>query len=568
MAIRSRSSGKENLDPMLVHKYVRWLMPSIGDLIFVALLGLLTFTSLSVRLLGDAGIGWHIRTGQLILAAHAIPRADPFSSTMAGHPWFAWEWLYDVLVGWLDSIAGLHGVVFFTALIIAVTFSSSFRLLLRWSTNFLVALALVLLAASASMIHFLTRPHVVSWLFTVLWFWVLESSERQVRSSSAGGRRHFLWLLPVVMLVWVNIHGGFPVGFVLLGIYWLCAAWQWFSLEEDRFEDALQKIGVGRLARTLLLVGMFSALATLANPDGWKLHLHIYRYLSNRFLMDRIDEFQSPNFHGVAQKCFAALLVLAFVAVAVRRGESSELRASGILVALFAMLSGLYASRNIPVSALLMILVIGPWLSDAAQNVAEGFAKRRNLLTSQGGASPHFAERMQAMESSLRGHLWPIIAVVLAGWIAFHGGRVGMKPLMHAHFDGKRFPIAAVDYIARHDVRMIHATRTVEPGPVFAPDSWGGYLIYRLYPQIKVAVDDRHDFYGEQFLKSYLKTLHAEPGWQNFFEQYPVRYVVLPTDSALATLLAVSPNWQRAYGDDLAVIFVPASVVSTASSNR
>jgi len=62
--------------------------------------------------------------------------------------------------------------------------------------------------------------------------------------------------------------------------------------------------------------------------------------------------------------------------------------------------------------------------------------------------------------------------------------------------------------------------------------------------------------------------LHAEPGWQNFFEQYPVRYVVLSTDSALATLLAVSPNWQRAYGDDLAVIFVPASVVSTASSNR
>ncbi|MGA2644254.1 MAG: hypothetical protein ABSF15_06040 [Candidatus Sulfotelmatobacter sp.] len=534
MAIRSRSSGKENLDPMLVHQCVRWLMPSIGDLIFVALLGLLTFTSLSVRLLGDAGIGWHIRTGQLILATHAIPHADPFSSTMAGRPWFAWEWLYDVLVGWLDSIAGLHGVVFFTALIIAVTFSSSFRLLLRWSTNFLVALALVLLGASASMIHFFTRPHVVSWLFTVLWFWVLESSERQVRSSSAGGRRHFLWLLPVVMLVWV----------------------------------ALQKIGVGRLARTLLLVGMFSALATLANPDGWKLHLHIYRYLSNRFLMDRIDEFQSPNFHGVAQKCFAALLVLAFVAVAARRRESSELRASGILVALFAMLSGLYASRNIPVSALLMILVIGPWLSDAAQNVAEGFSKRRNLLTSQGGASPHFAERMQAMESSLRGHLWPIMAVVLAGWIASHGGRVGMKPLMHAHFDGKRFPIAAVDYVARHDVRMIHATRTVEPGPVFAPDSWGGYLIYRLYPQIKVAVDDRHDFYGEQFLKSYLKTLHAEPGWQNFFEQYPVRYVVLPTDSALATLLAVSPNWQRAYGDDLAVIFVPASVVSTASSNR
>jgi hypothetical protein len=77
-------------------------MPSITDLFFVALLGLLVFTTLSVRLLGDAGIGWHIRTGQLILASHAIPRVDPFSATMSGQAWFAWEWLYDVLVGARD----------------------------------------------------------------------------------------------------------------------------------------------------------------------------------------------------------------------------------------------------------------------------------------------------------------------------------------------------------------------------------------------------------------------------------------------------------------------------------
>jgi len=122
MTVSSKSSGKENLLPTLIHKYVRWLIPSIGDLIFIALLGLLAFTTLSVRLLGDAGIGWHIRTGQLILATHAIPHLDPFSSTMAGHPWFAWEWIYDVLVGWLDRVAGLNGVVFFTAPIIALTF--------------------------------------------------------------------------------------------------------------------------------------------------------------------------------------------------------------------------------------------------------------------------------------------------------------------------------------------------------------------------------------------------------------------------------------------------------------
>ena len=294
-------------------------MPSVSDLLFLALLGLLVFTNLSVRLLGDAGIGWHIRTGQTILATYAIPHVDPFSSSMAGQPWFAWEWLYDTVVGWLDSAAGLNGVVLFTAVIIAAVFSWTFRLLVG-RTNVLLALILVLLAASAAMIHFLARPHVVSWLFTVVWFWTLESSE--------GNCHHvhpttlLVWLLPSTMLLWVNVHGGFLVGFVLLAIYWFSAAWEWLRLNlkptENGFEEALQKIRTGRRLRALTVAAILSAVTTLLNPYGLKLHVHICRYLSNRFLMNHIDEFQSPNFHYVAQKCFAGLLLLTLVALAVR----------------------------------------------------------------------------------------------------------------------------------------------------------------------------------------------------------------------------------------------------------
>src|SRR6267143_6063887 len=141
--------------------WIRLLIPSVGDLIFIVLLALLTLTPLSVRLLGDAGIGWHIRTGQAILATHAIPRVDLFSSTMRGKPWFAWEWLYDILVGGLDRAAGLNAVVLFTALVVAGVFAWTSRLMVRRGTNVLLAVVLVLLAASASMIHFLARPHVV-----------------------------------------------------------------------------------------------------------------------------------------------------------------------------------------------------------------------------------------------------------------------------------------------------------------------------------------------------------------------------------------------------------------------
>jgi hypothetical protein len=498
-----------------------------------------------VRLLGDAGIGWHIRTGQMILATHAIPRVDPFSSVslslaMPGQPWFAWEWLYDVVVGWLESVAGLNGVVLFTALVIAMVFSWTFRLLLRRGTNIFVAVVLLLLAASAAMIHFLARPHVVSWLFTVAWFWILESSEVSCFASEAKpGRGWMLWLLPPLMLVWVNLHGGFLLGFVLLGIYWCSAAWQWFRLKEDRFDDALRKICAGRLVRALTLTGIVSGLATLVNPYGFRLHVHIYRYLANRFLMDHIDEFQSPNFHYVAQKCFAALLLLTLVGLVVKGGEAGRGRLSQALVVLFAVYSGLYASRNIPVSSLLLILVIGPWLSEAMARLADRRVAARGL------ASRRFLQRMQAIEFGLRGHLWPVAMVGFTCWIAAHGGWLSGRHVMDGHFGEKRFPVEAVNYLEAQNVR----------GPLASPDYWGGYLIYRLYPRVRTVVDDRHDFYGEEFLKSYLKMVHVEPGWEDFLQQNQARCVVVPKGSALANILGETAGWRPIYSDDVAVAF-------------
>src|SRR5579863_9948609 len=157
-----------------------WLrvgLPSVADLIFVALLVTLAFTPLSVRLLGDAGTGWHIRTGQLILDTKAIPHTDPFSSTMTGQPWFAWEWLYDLIVGKLDRRLGLNGVVWLTAVIAAGVFAWTFRVMVAHGTNLLVALVLYLLAVSASTIHLLARPHIFGWLFALAWFSILEEYE-------------------------------------------------------------------------------------------------------------------------------------------------------------------------------------------------------------------------------------------------------------------------------------------------------------------------------------------------------------------------------------------------------
>lgn len=502
------------------------MLPSVADLIFLAVLGLLVFTPLSVRLLGDAGIGWHIRTGQNILASHAIPRVDNFSSTMNGKPWLAWEWLYDVVVGGLDSAFGLNGVVWLTAMAIAAVFGGMFQFLVRRGTNLFAALALVLLAISASTIHFLARPHVWSWLFTLAWFWILHATERKGMADDGLSSR-WLWLLPASMLLWVNVHGGFLLGFVLIAMFWLGSMWTWLRSSESRIEGSLRKIAACRRSRALASVGVLSALASLVNPYGWKLQTHVFSYLSNRFLIDHIDEFQSPNFHGIAQKCFLALL-LGSIAVLIARGRKLSL--SHILIVLFAVYAGLYASRNIPISAIVLGMVIGPLLPSI-------------------GVAESFSRRMLAVETGMRGHLWILTGIALTLAVAANGGRIGSTRWMDAHFDPQRMPVRAVDYLRSQDLTT----------PILAPDYWGGYLIYSLYPKAQVVVDDRHDLYGEQFLRPYLNFLHAEEGWEAFLREHPTGYIVLPRKSALATVLMESCGWKQAYSDDLAVVFQAAN---------
>jgi hypothetical protein len=527
MADGSRSSLPGNFALATSPPWTRWLMPSVADLIFVAVLSALVFTPLSTRLLGDAGIGWHIRTGQQILVTHSIPHTDPFSSSMQGKPWFAWEWLYDVVVGQLDSWCGLNGVVWFTAAVIAIVFAWTVRLQLARGTNLLSSIILMLLAMAASMIHFLARPHVLSWLFALVWFWILDSTERDNFEGRTSGARR-LWFLPLSMLVWVNVHGGFLLGFFLLGIFWLASLWTWFSARQNRIEESFQKIAGGRRTRTLTWIGILSAAASLLNPYGWNLHRHAYAYLSNRFLMNHIEEFQSPNFHGIAQRCFLLLLLITVAAVAVR---GRKLRISEILLVLFAIYAGLYASRNIPVSSILLVLIVGPLLP---------------AIDLSG-----FIRRMSAFDSRLRGQVWPVVAIVVTLLIAINGGRVGSAKWMDAHFDPTRMPVAAIGRLQQMPIN----------GPVLAPDYWGGYLIYRLYPRAQVVIDDRHDLYGEAVLKSYLKMVHVEPGWTEFLDQRSISIAVLPTKCPLAVILAQTQGWHVAYADDVAAMFIRANLI-------
>ena len=514
--------------------WFRFLIPSVADLIFIVLLIALMCGALAPRLLKDGGTGWHIRDGQQILLTHSITRTDTFSYTMRGQPWFAWEWLYDVVIAAIHQWLGLNGIVFFTAVVIAATFALVLRLALHREGSLPVAVILMMLAVGASTIHFFARPHVLSWLLTVIWFQLLDSSETALETAAdAKQDRRLLWL-PVIMLLWANLHGGFLLGIALCGIYLIAGLIRYFSDKEDR-----QKIGPG--LKRLAVASLFSLLATFVNPYGYKLHVHIYQYLSNRFLMNHIDEFLSPNFHGVAQQCFAALLLITVAAVATKR---QKLRLSHLMVMIFAAYSGLYASRNLPVSSILLTMIVAPIMSASIfdTDALQRMTSRLRALILRGNA---FAARMTDMELRFRGHLWPALALLLGLLVCIQHGRLGGRQVMEAQFDAKRFPVQAVEVIAQRGIQ----------DPIFAPDYWGGYLIYRFFPDPRVFVDDRHDLYGERFLKDYLKVMHVQPDWEKFLNERQVQWILAPAEGSLANILKETPAWKVIYEDSTAVLF-------------
>jgi hypothetical protein len=504
--------------------WLRWVLPSFTDLFFLVFLGLLAFSPMSAGLLGDGDTGWHIRSGEQILATHAIPRTDPFSYTRHGEPWYAWEWMYDAVIAAIHHVSGLNGVVLFTAAVISFTFALLFRFILRRSRNLAVAAFLTLLAAAAAQVHMLARPHVLSWLLALLWV------ENLCRFED-GERWALLWL-PPLMLLWVNLHAGFILGLGLLGVFVIGCIWR--SLTAPRSGDR-EKIA------QLLIVFSVCVLTTLLTPYGYRLHIHVYQYLSNSFLMNNIDEFKSPDFHVFVYEYFELFIPLVIAGAMLGREGLTPTR---LLLLLFSLHAGLYAARNIPISAIIMSLVLGPPLTLAISPKSDGSSRLR-WLRSVLDAGRAISDSMTRLESQLHGHVLAALVMAASVALVLNGGRAFSRQIIAAHFDERTFPVRAAQFIAQKGIR----------DHLFSTDAWGGYLIYKLYPCTRVYFDDRHDFYGEDFIKEYGKALLGTRQWREPLDHYQVKWVLMPTNAPLSSLLRESHDWHIDYDDGLAIVF-------------
>ena len=552
------------------------LLPSLTDVAFLLPLILLFAGLRGVRtLLGDGDTGWHVRIGEWILAHGQVPRQDMFSFTKPGQPFFAWEWLWDVGAAWLHQRWGLAGVVLASLLVIALTTVLLYRLILRRCGNPLVSIALTGLASAAASVHWLARPHLVTMLMMMVFLTLLE----RVRE----GHTAWLWSLPVLTILWTNLHGGFPIGIVIVGAY---GAGELVRAVVTR--DSTERRVSFRAAGPYLAAAAGCALASLVNPYGYQLHLHMLEYFKDPFQLKYIQEFRSADFHTPPAIFLEVMLILGLCA-AIWYGRRKQF-AEVLLIAGFGHLS-LVMARNMPIYTLAAAPIVAvplvAWLKALAEGPVAGW------IRTVAGTLVDMGEELVPLERPWRVHIVPTVVMLLlvAG---MESPMAGIK--FKAEYDPNDYPekaLAALNPAWLNPAGLVASTpaafghggdspvhmaavaeppvvlnKLSEPNQLFEPnqrifthDEWGDYLIYKLSPRgFKVFVDGRSDFYGGKFGQEYIDVLEVKHNWQETLDRYGVDTILLPCDAALTGALKESRRWRVAYDDGMAIVFRPAAL--------
>ena len=482
-------------------------LPSIGDVIFLSLIFVLAL-NIGQGLLYDGDTGYHIRTGELILQTWQVPKVDPYSFHQPALPWTAHEWLSELVMAGIFRWLGLTGIVVFFAILLTVTHWLLYQSLRSRSNDILLCVLVTLLATAASSSHWLARPHAFSLLFAVIWCRCLDRFQYDFKNT--------LIYLPLLMLFWVNFHGAYMVGLVLLAVYLLGNVF--YTIVNTRNSDARHKV------KRLAIAFMATLAVCLVNPSGAEILWFPFRLTSDRFIMDRVTEFLSPNFHEVLP--FKYMLLATIGALALSRCALNIIEAT--LVVLLSYMA-LYSARHVSLFA----IVVAPILLKSLESILVGLPENLYRVYQRRVAN------LLALERNLKSRCWPIAGVLLIISFAATG-------VIQYEFDEKKFPVAAVDFLKKEHVA----------GNMFNNDEYGDYMIFAAWPGYRVFMDGRSDMYGERFGSDYLRVANAYLGWKEILEKYNITWVLFDTDSALTAALLEQRDWQAIYSDNTATVFV------------
>lgn len=489
----------------------------------LGLLGLyLAIFFLSFQLPDDPDLGIHLGVGNYILRHRMIPKTDLFSFSLPTHPYAYHSWLSALGMAWSYQQAGMFGLTLLATGIIATGVWSIFRQMAVSKAS--VLLILVTTAVIFSSVG--VRPQALSFgFFSILVAVVFPKRDKGVKGETRG---RAIWAVPLLFLLWANIHGAFTVGLLFLALFWVVELGKRLAVElagrtklRVRFE-AMDSQALG----SLLLVLVVSFLATLVNPYGLELHKSVVAIATNPINALYNLEWLPLTSRGPAQLVFAALVFGVFTLVMLFRVRVDFTRL--ILSVVFFFLSLVHVRTTI-----FFLVLFLPFVSRIVQSYQRVFPWKLWFLPLSPVGLAVVALIMAVISRSVTNVSTSFREIT--------------DPVFYASYRHD-YPHGAVLYIQNHQLpRLLNF------------HNWGGYLVWQL-PKVKLFTTSIMDIYrapgGHYFLKDYLTMVNLQPGWRERLVAYQIEGILLPPKLPLTQMVRELPDWQVVYEDKVSVLAV------------
>jgi len=461
------------------------------------LLAALAAITVSSRL-NDPDLWWHLKLGEAIWRTHAIPRLDSYSFTVPGQAYVAHEWLAQLSIYGAWRIGGYTGLMLWLCGGAGLLLVLLYALCSLYSGNAKISLIGGLAGWFFATAGLAIRPLLIGHLFLVLELLLIHLARTR-------SRRWFV-ALPPLFALWVNCHGSYTLGLLVLGVYWCCSLFDVSvgSLVCRRWSSAHR--------RWLFVAGILSAGALLLNPIGIRLVAYPFNlFLKQHTNISFITEWRPLDPRDPRALALFAIAGFMFLMALIRR---SEFRLEELILVALAIGMALRHQRmlfacGILVAPVLCRLISGAW---------ESYDPRRDLRI----ANAIF-----------------MLAGIAVAWFVFPTRRDMESQI------AKTSPVRAVDFIRR----------TGLAGPMLNEYEYGGYLMWAL-PEQKVFIDGRADIYDwAGVLGEYARWAVLEDDPNLLLKKYGIRYCLLDKAEAMVRVFPLMPGWKQVYADDLVVIF-------------
>jgi hypothetical protein len=493
-----------------------------ADRLLFALALLLVFM-MSARAPVDTDMWWALRVGKEIVTTGDLVRTDFITYTHAGNDWVAHSWLFDVILYGMFSWLSYHGLTLLVALLAsAIAAVMWFQL----SGSAIFRTIMVVFAGLIAAPTWTPRPQMISMLFLCLTILILFLYRR-------SKERKLLFLIPPMMLLWANLHGGYILGLLAIGT--LIAGEIGDHLLLHNTEDGLDWLQIRDLA---MLVGV-SLLVTLITPYGfgtWEISVSTFNMQVNNL----ISEWLSPNFHeSVTLPYFISILVLVGT-LALKKRPVAGWEAIMIMLFLYFSLNarrqiGAYAVAVVPILARSLWTLLVAWWQHVEIYLAAGHQPVLDWI-----------RRITTPKPAKENKWINLLVVALFALICW--GKlvyVSVDYLVEEVLNPATFPVEAV--------RAMKAANL--EGQLFNEYDWGGYLSWWA-PDTPVYIDARADLFGDEFIFRWHHICEGTEDWKAQFEQWGITQVMLAANRPLAKTLALQPDWNIIYEDEIAVFMV------------